>query len=117
MIVDNGVGMNFEAVERYWMRITTTNKKDKNVSDVFGRYLTGTKGIGRFYCRRLGAKLTLITKGTEKAKSIGKQNDIPYRLRYNPARSSHGILSASWTQRFFLSDFCENGVSNPAITN
>ena len=28
-IVDNGVGMNFEAVERYWMRIATTNKKDK----------------------------------------------------------------------------------------
>lgn len=64
-IVDNGIGMSFETVAKYWMRIATTNKKDKDVSIVFGRPLTGAKGIGRFSCRRLGAKLKLITTGSK----------------------------------------------------
>lgn len=41
LISDNGVGMNFDAVEQYWMRIATTNKEKKNASTVFGRPLTG----------------------------------------------------------------------------
>lgn len=68
-IIDNGTGMSYNAVQDYWMRIATTNKEKRNVSPVFGRPLTGAKGIGRFSCRRLGAKLTLVTKGT-------KNNDI-----------------------------------------
>jgi anti-sigma regulatory factor (Ser/Thr protein kinase) len=47
-IIDNGVGMSFQNVENYWMRIATTNKKKDDVSPVFGRPLTGAKGIGRF---------------------------------------------------------------------
>ena len=68
-IIDNGTGMSFNAVQDYWMRIATTNKEKRNVSPVFGRPLTGAKGIGRFSCRRLGSKLTLLTKGT-------KNNDV-----------------------------------------
>jgi len=64
-IIDNGTGMSFSAVQDYWMRIATTNKEKRNVSPVFGRPLTGAKGIGRFSCRRLGSKLTLLTKGTK----------------------------------------------------
>ncbi len=75
-IIDNGTGMNFEAVQNYWMRIATTNKTIKNVSSVYGRPLTGAKGIGRFSCRRLGSKLILITKGTEQQNLTGKQRDI-----------------------------------------
>lgn len=77
-IIDNGIGMNFHAVENYWMRIATTNKKDKDTSIVYGRPLTGAKGIGRFSCRRLGSKLTLITRGTEKGNATGIQKDIQY---------------------------------------
>jgi signal transduction histidine kinase len=62
-IVDDGVGMNFETVQNYWMRIATTNKLDNNFSPKFGRPKTGAKGIGRFSCRRLGPHLRLITVG------------------------------------------------------
>jgi len=75
-IIDNGTGMNFEAVQKYWMRIATTNKEKKNISSVYGRYLTGAKGIGRFSCRRLGAKLTLITNGTKDGNLVGEQKNI-----------------------------------------
>ena len=64
-IIDDGKGMNYEAVEKYWMRIATTNKEKSNNSTIFGRPLTGAKGIGRFSCRRLGGHLELITCGTK----------------------------------------------------
>ncbi len=83
-IIDNGVGMNFKAVERYWMRIATNNKERKDVSIIYGRHLTGAKGIGRFSCRRLGSKLTLITKGTKEGKQVGKQSDIEYTKVHFP---------------------------------
>lgn len=72
-VVDNGKGMNFAAVEKYWMRIATTNKERQDVSTVFGRPLTGAKGIGRFSCRRLGNSLKLITQGTKDLSRVGKQ--------------------------------------------
>ncbi len=62
-VIDNGTGMNFEEVDNYWMRIATTDKAEKNVSTIYGRPRTGSKGIGRFCCRRLGRELELITVG------------------------------------------------------
>jgi signal transduction histidine kinase len=76
VISDNGTGMNFEAIEDYWMRIATTNKVDQGVSRVFGRPLSGAKGIGRFSCRRLGTHLKIITSGTKKGNLLGMQSTI-----------------------------------------
>jgi anti-sigma regulatory factor (Ser/Thr protein kinase) len=75
-IIDNGKGMNFESIQMYWMRIATTNKATASHSEIYGRPLTGAKGIGRFSCRRLGNKLILITKGTEKGNLIGYQDEV-----------------------------------------
>jgi len=62
-VADNGCGMTFSDVQNYWMRIATTNKVDDDVSRKYGRPKTGSKGIGRFSCRRLGKKLRLETTG------------------------------------------------------
>ncbi len=75
-IIDDGIGMNFAGVEKFWMRIATHNKEKKSVSEVYGRRLTGAKGIGRFSCRRLGAKLTLITSATVKGNVRGKRRGL-----------------------------------------
>lgn len=75
-IIDNGTGMNFASVEKYWMRIATSNKARKKHSLVFGRPLTGAKGIGRFSCRRLGTRLKLITLGTADGNKIGLQKKL-----------------------------------------
>jgi signal transduction histidine kinase len=60
-IVDDGHGMTREDVQRYWMRIGTSNKSVNSISPRFGRPRTGAKGIGRFACRRLGQVLDLET--------------------------------------------------------
>ena len=75
-IIDNGTGMNFAAVEKYWMRIATSNKARKKYSTVFGRPFTGAKGIGRFSCRRLGTHLKLITIGTAEGNKVGLQKEV-----------------------------------------
>jgi signal transduction histidine kinase len=75
-VIDNGKGMDFKSVQDYWMRIATTNKEEKYVSAIFGRPLTGAKGIGRFSCRRLGSKLKLITRGTKAGNVVGVQETI-----------------------------------------
>lgn len=67
VISDDGLGMTFNEIEKYWMRIATTNKADNQYSQKFGRPRTGSKGIGRFSCRRLGTKLELVS--TAKLKS------------------------------------------------
>jgi signal transduction histidine kinase len=60
-IVDNGSGMTFREVQNYWMRIATTHKTARQRSERYGRPRTGSKGIGRFSCRRLGTTLRLVT--------------------------------------------------------
>lgn len=61
VVKDDGTGMTLEDVKRYWMRIATTNKADNKISTKFGRTKSGSKGIGRFSCRRLGSQLQLET--------------------------------------------------------
>ncbi|MCF8371624.1 MAG: ATP-binding protein [Bacteroidales bacterium] len=80
IISDNGTGMNFEAIQKYWMRIATTNKTLQKLSKVFGRPLSGAKGIGRFSCRRLGGHLQIITKGTNEGNLVGMQPNIEKTL-------------------------------------
>jgi signal transduction histidine kinase len=61
VIADTGHGMTFDDFIEKWMRIATTSKLQRPVSRLFGRRLTGAKGIGRFAVRYLGDHLTLIT--------------------------------------------------------
>ncbi|MFH1697482.1 MAG: sensor histidine kinase [Candidatus Omnitrophota bacterium] len=65
-IIDNGLGMTLDDVRNYWMRIATTNKVTNQYSELYGRPKTGSKGIGRFSCRRLGNYLKLVTIAEEK---------------------------------------------------
>jgi len=59
VVEDDGHGMTFEEMEKSWMRIATTTKRDSPISRIYRRPLTGAKGIGRFAARRLGNKLTV----------------------------------------------------------
>jgi len=77
-VIDNGTGMNFQEVESYWMRIATTDKAEKNVSTIYGRPRTGSKGIGRFCCRRLGRELRLLTVGRENGKYQKTEVSFPW---------------------------------------
>jgi len=82
-IIDNGTGMSFQEVKDYWMRIATSIKVEKNVSSIYGRPRTGSKGIGRFCCRRLGRKLTLLTVGSKNGEYQKTEVTFPW-IEFKP---------------------------------
>lgn len=57
MIIDNGRGMSFSDIRDKWLNIAYSEKKE-----LHDEKIAGNKGIGRFSCDRLGAKLELYTK-------------------------------------------------------
>jgi hypothetical protein len=71
-IEDDGAGMTVDEVRKFWMKIGTSSKAAQPVSHRYGRLKTGSKGIGRFACRRLGANLRLITCAHVKLKGSGR---------------------------------------------
>ena len=58
-IADDGHGMTLDEFKNGWMRIGTSSKEAEAFSRVYGRVITGEKGIGRFAVRFLGTKLHL----------------------------------------------------------
>ncbi len=89
-VIDNGTGMNFQEVENYWMRIATTDKAEKNVSIICGRPRTGSKGIGRFCCRRLGRELKLLTVGRKNGEYQKTEVSFPWN-KFKPGTDVTGI--------------------------
>lgn len=70
IIFDEGVGMNFDTIQKAWMEPATNfKKKEKNKSK---RKYTGEKGIGRFASAKLSSKLELITKQEGKDEIVVK---------------------------------------------
>lgn len=61
LICDVGAGMKLADIEDKWLNIAYSEKKI--VSQENGAYYAGNKGIGRFSCDRLGARLDLFTRG------------------------------------------------------
>ena len=76
-IVDNGHGMSFDEFKNFWMRIGTTHKKEKRSRDL-GRFMTGSKGVGRLAVQFLANKLTIRTVPTDK-KSPGLEARIDWK--------------------------------------
>ena len=70
VIVDQGHGMTFDDFVGKWMRIATASKVQEPVSRIYGRRLTGAKGIGRFAVRYLGDHLTLITVAEDPKRQV-----------------------------------------------
>lgn len=65
IIKDNGDGMNDEDLKNKWLFVAYSAKKlEQDYRDKIksNRIYAGAKGIGRFSCDRLGAKLKLTTK-------------------------------------------------------
>ena len=66
-IIDDGYGMNYSDIIEKWLFVAYSEKKKQNrkkadYRNEFKRNVAGAKGVGRFSCDRLGAKLKLITK-------------------------------------------------------
>lgn len=59
-IVDNGIGMSAEIIDKLWM-VIGTDAKEMNDRSASGRVVTGAKGIGRFALDRLGRECELFS--------------------------------------------------------
>ena len=59
-VSDNGHGMTFDEFKKFWMRIGTTHKKEKQSKDL-KRLMTGSKGVGRLAVQFLANGLSIET--------------------------------------------------------
>ncbi len=67
IISDNGCGMTYDDILTKWLFVAYSEKKPQHrkktsFRDKIKREVAGAKGVGRFSCDRLGAKLKMITK-------------------------------------------------------
>lgn len=75
-IRDDGTGMSLSEVRDDFMRIATTDKVDNPESVKYGREKTGSKGIGRFACRRLANVLELSTTAYIEAEDVYEKTTL-----------------------------------------
>ena len=71
IILDEGIGMDFDTIQKAWME-PATNFKKKEENRGNKRKYTGEKGIGRFASAKLSSKLELITKQEGKDEIVVK---------------------------------------------
>lgn len=71
-VVDDGHGMTYDEFKNGWMRIGTSAKAGEHGSRLYGRVITGEKGIGRFAVRFLGTKLDLETVAYDLHRRCGR---------------------------------------------
>ena len=67
IISDDGKGMSIKDIEKKWLFVGYSEKKNKKTIGK-GRIPAGAKGIGRFSCDRLGKKLKILTKTKDEKK-------------------------------------------------
>ncbi|MFC4762960.1 ATP-binding protein [Dyella koreensis] len=60
IIEDHGTGMSLHDIRDKWLNIAYSEKRQLQQEN--GSYYAGNKGVGRFSCDRLGARLDLLTR-------------------------------------------------------
>lgn len=61
IVADNGDGMSKADFVGYWLRVGTTHKQEKQLTENLNRSITGSKGVGRLSAQFLGDILTIET--------------------------------------------------------
>lgn len=85
-IEDDGIGMTYEDIKSKWLRVGTDYKKRNTASPLYGRRVSGQKGMGHYSAQRLGEKVRVISS--------------PLMYQTRPKSSSHHdktlVLSMDW---------------------
>lgn len=86
VISDNGSGMTLEDIEKKWMVVGFSEKRQQNRPKDFRdsiearRRFAGSKGVGRFSADRLGRFLTLQTRGKTEVKGAVHRIEVDWHL-------------------------------------
>lgn len=63
IIEDNGVGMDYNDIKKYWMHVGKSHKANKSIEfNGVHKKMAGSMGIGRFALARLGQDIELQSK-------------------------------------------------------
>jgi signal transduction histidine kinase len=64
-IVDDGLGMTPKEIGDGWLVLGASGKEGQTQTKTLHRVPTGSKGLGRLACLRMGTKVTLVTRPAE----------------------------------------------------
>lgn len=99
IIKDNGDGMNNDDLKNKWLFVAYSAKKlEQDYRDKIksNRIFAGAKGIGRFSCDRLGAKLKLVTR--KKKEDVWHVLDVDWSIFEQNAEVEFHTINAQLTQ-------------------
>ena len=65
-IVDDGAGMTADEIRDGWLVLGASEKERQALTPRLKRVPTGSKGLGRLACLRMGTKVTLVTRPASK---------------------------------------------------
>jgi HSP90 family molecular chaperone len=68
IIEDNGCGMDMDIIKNVWLEAGTDFKSKITETPIYKRHPLGEKGIGRFAVHKLGNKIELVSKQSNKKK-------------------------------------------------
>jgi signal transduction histidine kinase len=105
IIEDNGTGMTRETLERGWLVISNSMKREqkrRGETSKRGRTPLGDKGLGRLSAQRLGYNIEIITRTAEEEvehyvgfswrefENVERLTQVPVKLETRPAKRKHG---------------------------
>jgi DNA topoisomerase VI subunit B len=61
-IIDDGLGMSPKEIHDGWLVLGASEKEGQTQTKTLHRVPTGSKGLGRLACLRMGTKVTLVTR-------------------------------------------------------
>ncbi len=107
-VCDDGHGMTFAEFRDFWMRIGTTNKVKQQLSRVYGRPLTGSKGIGRLAVQFLAKKVEIVTTSALTNERVYAEVDWDKAIEAGDLTEAVAHYSVS-NKRETYANSCENG--------
>lgn len=100
-IMDNGIGMDQETLQKHWMTIGNSSKKDTYLSRG-KRVQTGAKGIGRFALDRIADKCDMLTRS-----DVGGLEWIVNWDEFNGRKKISEIKATIFDSDMTLQDFAD----------
>lgn len=87
-LMDNGIGMTEEIIEKHWMTIGNSSKHTDYITRT-GRIQTGAKGIGRFALDRVSDNCIMYTKNSL------NDNIIEWKVNWNDFERVHNLTDVT----------------------
>jgi len=96
-VEDDGFGMTYDDLKFKWLRVGTDYKKRNTASPLYGRRVSGEKGMGHYSAQRLGEKVRVISNSQMfkgRTRSVHEDKTLVLSmdwLKYEPGKDFNKI--------------------------